>query len=60
MARTTLEQTKAEDYYKRFKPTAGADFDENYLPINSGYPGSAPGSYTVRGGDTLRSIAMQV
>ncbi|MBN9474025.1 MAG: LysM peptidoglycan-binding domain-containing protein, partial [Burkholderiales bacterium] len=29
----------------------------NYMPINSGYPGSAPGAYTVRTGETLRSIA---
>ncbi|MBN9478587.1 MAG: RHS repeat protein, partial [Burkholderiales bacterium] len=57
LSRTTPEQTKAEDYYKRFKPSAGADFDENYMPINSGYPGSAPGAYTVRTGETLRSIA---
>ncbi|VCU68442.1 hypothetical protein PIGHUM_00493 [Pigmentiphaga humi] len=42
LSRTTPEQTKAEDYYKRFKPTAGADFDENYVPINSGYPGLRP------------------
>ncbi|MDX3905609.1 MAG: LysM peptidoglycan-binding domain-containing protein [Pigmentiphaga sp.] len=60
LARTTPEQTKAEDYYKRFKPTATADFDENYLPVNRGYPGAAPGSYTVRGGDSLRSIATQL
>jgi len=57
LSRVTPEQTKAEDYYKRFKPSAGADFDENYMPINSGYPGSAPGAYTVRTGETLRSIA---
>lgn len=57
LSRTTPEQNKAEDYYKRFKPTAGADFDENYVPINSGYPGPSAGAYTVRSGDTLRSIA---
>ncbi|MDH2239973.1 LysM peptidoglycan-binding domain-containing protein, partial [Pigmentiphaga sp. GD03639] len=57
LSRTTPEQTKAEDYYKRFKPSAGADFDENYMPINSTYPGASAAAYTVRSGDTLRSIA---
>ena len=34
-----------------------ADFDENYQPINSSYPAAVATNYTVRGGDTLRSIA---
>jgi len=36
---------------------SAADFDENYQPINSTYPAAVAVNYTVRGGDTLRSIA---
>lgn len=43
--------------YRKFVPTNSADFDENYQPINASYPGPAPGSYTVRAGDTLEGIA---
>jgi len=43
--------------YRKFMPTNSADFDENYQPVNAGYPGPAPGSYTVRSGDTLEGIA---
>ncbi|WP_211473823.1 LysM peptidoglycan-binding domain-containing protein [Collimonas humicola] len=39
------------------KPIASADFDQNYQPINSSYPGMAAGSYTAKEGDTLSSIA---
>jgi LysM repeat protein len=43
--------------YRNGRPVASADFDENYQPINAGYPGGAATSYTVRSGDTLYSIA---
>ena len=43
--------------YRKFTPTNAADFDENYQPVNASFPGPAPGSYTVRAGDTLESIA---
>jgi hypothetical protein len=43
--------------YRNGRPVASADFDENYQPINAGYPGVAASSYTVQGGDTLYSIA---
>ncbi|MGH8043134.1 MAG: hypothetical protein ACREOX_00855, partial [Stenotrophomonas sp.] len=49
---------KNDARHKRFTPVAGADFDSNYQPINSMYPGSAPSSYLVRTGDTLQSIAL--
>ncbi|MDR5777681.1 MULTISPECIES: LysM domain-containing protein [unclassified Caballeronia] len=46
-----------ESQYKVFTPVGTADFDENYLAINGAYPGISPGTWTVRGGDTLQSIA---
>ncbi|QQP94346.1 LysM peptidoglycan-binding domain-containing protein [Lysobacter enzymogenes] len=48
---------KNDDRHKRFTPVAGANFDENYQPINSLYPTAAPGSYIVKSGDTLQGIA---
>lgn len=39
---------------------ATADFDQNYQPINSTYPAATGSTYTVRNGDTLKSIARQV
>jgi YD repeat-containing protein len=33
------------------------DFDFGYSPISANYPGPSPGTYTVRTGDTLQSIA---
>ncbi|HEX8029248.1 MAG TPA: LysM peptidoglycan-binding domain-containing protein [Vicinamibacterales bacterium] len=41
-------------------PVNTADFDQNYQPVNSGYPGAVSSSYTVRAGDTLSSIAQSV
>jgi YD repeat-containing protein len=41
-------------------PTAYADFDQNYSAINSFEQGSTGGTYTVRAGDTLSSIAAQL
>jgi YD repeat-containing protein len=52
------QTSNSDSQHKRFKPVAGADFDGNYLPINSLYPTAAPGSYIVHAGDTLTSIAM--
>ncbi|ALN60394.1 Rhs family protein [Lysobacter enzymogenes] len=46
-----------DERHKRFAPVSGADFDQNYLPINSLYPTAAPGSYIVKAGDTLQTIA---
>jgi YD repeat-containing protein len=46
--------------YKNWKPIASADFDQNYEPIGERYPGGVAGSYTVRNGDTLASIARAV
>ncbi|WP_163571499.1 hypothetical protein, partial [Klebsiella pneumoniae] len=37
--------------------TGHADFNERLTPINSYGQGSASGSYTARGGETLSSIA---
>ncbi|WP_345777875.1 LysM peptidoglycan-binding domain-containing protein [Lysobacter sp. ISL-42] len=48
---------KNDERHKRFTPVAGANFDENYQPINSLYPTAAPGSYIVKAGDTLQGIA---
>ncbi|WKB56040.1 LysM peptidoglycan-binding domain-containing protein [Eleftheria terrae] len=48
---------KEKPDYKNWKPIASADFDQNYEPISANYPRTAPSSYTVRGGDTLPSIA---
>ncbi len=42
------------------RPVASADFDQNYQPVNAGYPGPAATAYTVRSGDTLRTIAQAV
>ena len=42
------------------RSTLHADFDQALDPINSYGQGSAGGSYTVRGGDTLAGIAAQL
>ncbi|MES2536207.1 MAG: LysM peptidoglycan-binding domain-containing protein [Pseudomonadota bacterium] len=49
-----------DERYRNFTPVNSADFDANYQPINSAYPGAAPQRYTVRAGDTLRGIAQAV
>jgi YD repeat-containing protein len=46
--------------YKNWKPINSADFDQNYEPISPAYPGPTPGSYTVKNGETLQSIAQTV
>ncbi len=42
------------------QPIGSADFDYNYMPINDRYPATTPGTYTVRSGDTLQSVALAV
>ena len=46
--------------YKRPAPVTSADFDQNYEPINAGYPSAVSSTYTVRPNDTLSSIAQSV
>jgi YD repeat-containing protein len=48
------------DRYKDQRPVTSADFDQSYEPIGASYPGNTPGSFTVRSGDTLRSIAQSL
>ncbi len=58
-----LSQDKSvsnDDRYKKTGPTAYANFDENYQPINEAYPGTAPTQYTVAEGDTLGAIAARL
>jgi len=52
--------TGSDDRYKIFKPMSTADFDENFMRIDNAYPGPSAGSWTVRTGDTLQSIASAV
>ncbi len=42
------------------QPISSADFDYNYMPINDRYPATTPGTFTVRTGDTLQSVALAV
>ncbi|MDF0607287.1 LysM peptidoglycan-binding domain-containing protein, partial [Neisseriaceae bacterium TC5R-5] len=37
-----------------------ADFDQNYEPIGPNYPGQTPSFTTVRSGDTLQSLALNL
>ncbi|EUJ10338.1 Rhs family protein [Methylophilaceae bacterium 11] len=53
-------RNKSQGNYANWKPVASADFDQNYEPISPTYPGAVAGSYTVRNGDTLQSIAQTV
>jgi YD repeat-containing protein len=50
-------QARDTGLFRYGRPVASADFDQNYQPINAGYPGTAASSYTVRTGDTLATIA---
>jgi YD repeat-containing protein len=53
-----LAQGKQGAYYER-KAVLSADFDQNYQPIGTNYPGRTASSYTVsRTGETLQNIAM--
>jgi YD repeat-containing protein len=58
LARNAAANANRDDAHQRFAPVAFADFDSNYQPINSQFPGSAPGSYVVQSGDTLTGIAL--
>jgi hypothetical protein len=57
MSRVRDAEVSPDAKYRQYTPVAGSDFDENYLPINASYPDIAPGRYTVRAGDTLRTVA---
>jgi YD repeat-containing protein len=48
------------DIGERVQVVTSADFDQNYQPIGPDYPNHTPGSYTVRGGDSLQTIALRV
>ncbi len=54
------KQRSNDDQNKKFAPSAYANFDENYQPINDAYPGISPTDYTVQNGDTLGSIAARI
>ncbi|MBT9504469.1 MAG: LysM peptidoglycan-binding domain-containing protein, partial [Burkholderiaceae bacterium] len=60
LAISIKDQAEEQDKFKNFKPVTSADFDQNYEPINANYPAATSGSYTVRSGDTLSSIAQSV
>ncbi|MBN3816361.1 LysM peptidoglycan-binding domain-containing protein [Paraburkholderia sp. Se-20369] len=47
----------SESQYRVTTPVSVADFDENYMRIDGAYPGTSPGTWTVREGETLKSIA---
>src|SRR5262249_60626070 len=48
------------DEANRGKPVSSADFDYNFQAINDQYPGMTPGTFKVRAGDTLQSVALAV
>ena len=60
LAQLGLSAKERDERNKNPKPVTTADFDQNYEPINAGYPGAASSSYTVRAGDTLSSIAQSL
>lgn len=60
LAAKKLTEPDRKDLYENFKPVTSADFDQNFEPINESYPGSAASSYTVRGSEDLRSIALSL
>ncbi|MEN2424435.1 LysM peptidoglycan-binding domain-containing protein [Chromobacterium vaccinii] len=55
LAQISLGNNKNQYRFK--EAVSSADFDQNYEPIGPNYPGQAPGSVTVREGDTLQVIA---
>ena len=65
LAQTTPGGKEDPSRYKKVVPAnsktssdgAVADFDQNYQPINATYPAATSQNYTVRTGDTLRSVA---
>ncbi|KAG9609068.1 hypothetical protein KCV01_g4047, partial [Aureobasidium melanogenum] len=60
LAQHAAQVANKDDSHKRFTPVAFADFDANYQPINSSYPGTAPTSYIVHANDTLPGIAQAI
>ncbi|MBU6956074.1 LysM domain-containing protein, partial [Hahella sp. HN01] len=54
--RDIKKQVGYSSYY-RMTPVTSADFDQNFQPINSDYPGKASSYYEVHEGDKLSSIA---
>ncbi|WP_157768492.1 hypothetical protein, partial [Burkholderia ambifaria] len=50
-------QKGSDSQYKVFTPIGTADFDESFMTINGVYPGTSPGVWTVREGETLKSIS---
>jgi YD repeat-containing protein len=57
LARKGQDPQDRNNLYRNFKPVTAADFDQNYEPINPGYPAPTGSSYTARGGETLRNVA---
>jgi nucleoid-associated protein YgaU len=57
LATKNAQAPERRTLYRSFRPVTSADFDQSYEPINESYPGAVPGSYTVRGGETLQGIA---
>ncbi|MBA4710870.1 DNA/RNA non-specific endonuclease, partial [Aquitalea magnusonii] len=60
MALAMRSTASRKDQYRDWKPIASADFDQNYQPIGPNYPGTVPNRYTIRNGDTLKSIASEL
>ncbi|HEY1399376.1 LysM peptidoglycan-binding domain-containing protein [Roseateles sp.] len=60
LANMALTAEQLAQRNKNPAPVTSVDFDQSYEPINGNYPVSAASSYTVRGGDTLSSIAQSV
>jgi YD repeat-containing protein len=56
----TLLASRGQDTNKTGQPVSSADFDYNYQPINDQYPATTPGTYTVKGGDTLQTVSLAV
>lgn len=55
-----VSQFQHQDIGQRVIPVTSADFDQNFQPINEGFPAATSGTYTVKTGDTLQSIAASV
>jgi len=49
---------KNPDAFRNLRPVTSADFDQNYEPISPSYPPATGSAYTVRTGDTLKSVAL--
>ncbi|WP_343638233.1 LysM peptidoglycan-binding domain-containing protein [Roseateles sp.] len=60
LARTSETPKQQRERLSNPAPVTSVDFDQNYEPIGPDYPPATASSYTVRGGDTLSSIAQSV